>query len=144
MGSLFYTGSGFMNVRGVVFLVMIGIAAVARAVEKPLDAGRIVDVQHKVNTRILYYLVNTPVTQDDPYYEVAVQIGNTVYRGVHTPTHRGDTLPDEWKPAADVQVKVEGRSFSVRRPDGSQMDFTIVKRFVKKTGSADATVEGKK
>jgi len=133
-----------MKVWGAVFLVIVGIAAVARAAEKPPEAGRIVDVQHKVNTRVLYYLVNTPVTQDDPYYEVAIEIGNTVYRGVHTPTHRGDTLPEEWKPAAEVQVKVEGRSFSVKRPDGSQMDFTIVKRLVKKTGSADATVEGKK
>lgn len=134
-----------MKVWGAIFLVTIGIAAVARAAaEKPQEAGRIVDVQHKVNTRVLYYLVNTPVTQDDPYYEVAVEIGNTVYRGVHTPTHRGDTLPDEWKPAAEVQVKVEGRSFSVKRPDGSQMDFTIVKRIAKKTGSADATAAGKK
>jgi len=133
-----------MKVWGAIFLVIIGIAAVARAAEKPLEAGRIVDVQHKVNTRVLYYLVNTPVTQDDPYYEVAVEIGNTVYRGVHTPTHRGDTLPEEWKPAAEVQIKVEGRSFSVKRRDGSQMDFTIVKRIVKKTGSADTPVEGKK
>ena len=133
-----------MKVWGAIFLVIIGIAAVARAAEKPLEAGRIVDVQHKVNTRVLYYLVNTPVTQVDPYYEVAVEIGNTVYRGVHTPTHRGDTLPEEWKPAAEVQIKVEGRSFSVKRRDGSQMDFTIVKRIVKKTGSADTPVEGKK
>jgi len=133
-----------MKVWGAIFLVIIGIAAVARAAEKPLEAGRIVDLQHKVNTRVLYYLVNTPVTQDDPYYEVAVEIGNTVYRGVHTPTHRGDTLPEEWKPAAEVQIKVEGRSFSVKRRDGSQMDFTIVKRIVKKTGSADTPVEGKK
>jgi len=134
-----------MKVWGAIFLVIIGIASVARAAaEKPLEAGRIVDVQHKVNTRVLYYLVNTPVTQDDPYYEVAVEIGNTVYRGVHTPTHRGDTLPDEWKPSAEVQVKVEERSFSLKRPDGALMDFTIVKRVAKKRESADAPVEGKK
>ncbi len=61
-------------------LLAVGLAAVAQAVEKPYQTGKIVDVQRKVETRVLYYLVNTPVTQDDPYYEVSVRLGTTVYQ----------------------------------------------------------------
>ena len=133
-----------MKVWRTVFLVILGIAGVAWAAEKPLETGLIVDVQQKVNTRVLYYLVNTPVTQDDPYYEVSVQLGNTVYRGVHTPKHKGDTLPEQWKPAAQVQARVEGKVLYVKRPDGSEMEFAIAKRIVKKPGSGDAMPDGKK
>lgn len=109
-------------------LLAVGLAAVAQAVEKPYQAGRIVDVQRKTETRILYYLVNTPVTQDDPYYEVRVQIGNTVYLGVYKPRHEDEDLPQEWKAEAEVQVKVEGRHLYVKRPNGSEVVLAIAKR----------------
>ena len=133
-----------MKVWRTVFLVILGIAGVAWAADKPLATGRIVDVQRKANTRVLYYLVNTPVTQDDPYYEVSVQLGNTVYRGVHTPKHKGDALPEQWKPAADVQARVDGKVFYIKRPDGSEMEFTIAKRIVEKPGSGNAPPDEKK
>lgn len=111
-------------------LLALGLAAVAQAVEKPYQTGKIVDVQRKVETRVLYYLVNTPVTQDDPYYEVSVQSGNTVYRGVYKPRHEDEALPEEWKAEAEVQVRVEGRHLYVKRPNGSEVEFAIAKRTV--------------
>ncbi len=32
---------------------------------------KIITVEKKFHERVLYYLVNTPVTQDDPYYELS-------------------------------------------------------------------------
>jgi|SRR5580704_7547976 hypothetical protein len=111
-----------------ILLLAVGLAAVAQAVERPYQTGKIIEVQRKVETRILYYLVNTPVTQDDPYYEVSVQLGNSVYRGVYKPRHASDTLPEEWKAGAEVQVKVDGRHLYLKRPNGLEMEFAIAKR----------------
>ncbi len=127
-----------------VFLVILGTVGVARAAEKPYQTGKIVDVQQKVDTRILYYLVNTPITQDDPYYEVSVQLGDTIYRGVHTPRHRGDRLPEDWKPEAEVQARIDGHHLYVKRPNGPEVEFAIAKRRLAKPGTEAATPEGKK
>jgi hypothetical protein len=109
-------------------LLVVGFCAAAPAVEKPYQTGQIVDVQRKVETRILYYVVNTPITEDDPYYEVSVQLGNTVYRGLHIPRHPQDTLPEAWKPGNEVQARIEGRHFYLKPSDGVEVDFTIAKR----------------
>jgi hypothetical protein len=115
--------------RSVSFLLMVvALGAIATAVEKPYQAGKILDVQRKVNTRVLYYLVNTPVTQDDPYYEVAVQVGDTVYRGVYTPRNEGEALPADWKTGAEVQARIDGRHLYIKRPNGLEVDFAIAKR----------------
>lgn len=109
-------------------LVAVVLVAVAQAIEKPYQTAKFVDVQRKVNTRVLYYLVNTPVTQDDPYYEVAVQIGEIVYRGVYTPQHSSDVLPEAWKAGEEVQAKVDGRHLYLKKPNGTELDFAIAKR----------------
>lgn len=111
-----------------ILLLALGLAVVAQAVEKPYQTGKIVDVQRKVETLVLYYVVNTPVTQDDPYYEVSVELGSSVYRGVYKPRHEGETLPDEWKTGAEVQAKVDGRHLYLKRPNGLEMEFAIAKR----------------
>ena len=111
-----------------ILLLAVGLMAVAQAVERPYQTGKIVDVQRKVETRVLYYLVNTPVTQDDPHYEVTVQIGNTVYRGLYTPRHETDTLPEEWKPGVEVQAKIDGRHLYIKRPNELEVEFAIAKR----------------
>lgn len=111
-----------------ILLLAAGLAAVAQGIEKPYQTGKIVDVQRKVETRVLYYVVNTPVTQDDPYYEVSVDLGSSVYRGVYKPRHAGEALPDEWKAGAEVQAKVDGRHLYLKRPNGLEIEFAIAKR----------------
>jgi hypothetical protein len=139
---MFYTEKRFMKlwVRICLLLAMAGFAG---AVEKPYQTGLIVDVQKKFDTRILYYLVNTPVTQDDPYYEVSVQIGDAIYRGIHTPRGREDTLPEAWKSQAEVQVRISGHHLYAKRPSGSEMDFAIAKRMVAKAGFGDPIPKSK-
>jgi hypothetical protein len=109
------------------------LAAVAipglRAVEKQYQTGKIVDIQQKTNTRILYYLVNTPVTKDEPYFEVSVQIRDTIYVGDYTPRHAVETLPEEWSvPQAEVRLRVEKHYMFLTRPAGPELQFVITKR----------------
>ena len=59
-------------------LVLLSFSSHLYAAEKQYEAGRIVTVEKKFHERVLYYLVNTPITQDDPYYEVTLRLGNLV------------------------------------------------------------------
>jgi hypothetical protein len=106
-----------------VFLAVPGVTAV----KQQYQAGKIVAIQQKARTRILYYLVNTPITEDDPYYEIGIQVRDKVYAAEYTPRHAHDELPDEWKPDADVEVRVEKWHLFVKRPSGIDMDLLVVK-----------------
>jgi hypothetical protein len=99
------------------------------AAEKLYQTGKIVDIQQKTNTRILYYQVNTPITKDEPYFEVSVQIKDTIYVGDYTPRHAAETLPDEWSvPQAEVRLRLEKHYMFLTRPSGSELQFVVVKR----------------
>ena len=104
-------------------LSSLGFAAV-----KTIQTGKIVLVEEKTNTRILYYLVDTPVTKDDPYYEVTVNLGDTQYLGIYTPRHKDDLLPPEWLPGAAVQLRMEEKQMILITPTGRDVDFAIEKR----------------
>jgi hypothetical protein len=99
------------------------------AAEKQYQTGKIVDVQQKTNTRVLYYQVNTPITKDEPYFEVSVQVKDTIYVGEYTPRHSADTLPEEWNlPQAEVRLRLEKHSMFLTRPAGTELQFVITKR----------------
>lgn len=118
-----------LRVALVALLVIPFLAVAARQ----YATGTIVDVQQKTTTRVLYYQVDTPITQDDPYYEISVQIKDTVYFGRYTPMHSRDTLPEDWTVGASVQVRIDGRHLVLKRPGGSEMSFAFTKRPVVKS-----------
>ncbi len=100
-----------------------------QAAEKQYEKGRIVTVEKKARERVLYYLVNTPVTQDDPYYELSLQQSNWLYLAEYTPRHAADSLPDEWKPGTEVQMKLADKHHAwVKGPGGNELQLTVVKR----------------
>jgi hypothetical protein len=99
------------------------------AAEKRYLPGRIITVEKKFHERVLYYLVNTPVTQDDPYFEVSLQLGDNVLVTEYTPRHAADELPDGWTDNAEVQMKVTDKHHVwVKQPGGTELQLDIVKR----------------
>jgi hypothetical protein len=99
------------------------------AAEKLYQTGKIVDVQQKKTTRVLYYQVDTPITKDEPYYEVPVQVKDTIYVGDYSPHHSADTLPEEWNvPQAEVRARLENDYMFLLRPAGAELQFVIAKR----------------
>src|SRR5439155_8121118 len=113
-------------VRIVTLLILLTLPALF-AVEKQYEAGKILDVQQKARTRTLYYLVNTPVTRDEPYYELTVQVKDIVYVAEYTPRHSADTLPDDWRTGTEIQLKADKRHLLVKRPGEAQADLVVVK-----------------
>ena len=108
------------------------------AAEKQYEPGRIVTVEKKFHERVLYYLVNTPITQDDPYYEVTLQLGNLVLLTEFSPRHAADDLPDGWTDNAKVQIKVSDKHHVwVRREGGMELQLLLVKRLPATETAAD-------
>lgn len=122
----------------VLLLVVFSFAGL-HAAENTFAAGRIVTVEKTFHERVLYYLVNTPVTQDDPYYEVSLQLGNMILETEYTPRHAADDLPAGWIENAEVQMEVTDKHHvSVKQGDGIELQLIIVKRMPAPTQSAPA------
>ena len=114
---------------GLVLLLAVAAIPGLHAAEKLYQTGKIVDIEQKTTTRVLYYQVDTPITKDEPYYEVSVQVRDTIYVGDYTPRHSGATLPEEWKlPQAEVRLRLEKHYIFLTRPTGAELQFVIIKR----------------
>jgi hypothetical protein len=115
------------------------------AAETQFEPARIVSVEKKFHERVLYYLVNTPVTQDDPYYEISMKLGDTILLTEFTPRHAADDLPDGWKDDALVQIEVTDKHHALAKlADGIEVHLLIVRRragTVASTAPKPATVK---
>lgn len=117
--------------RQTIYLLLVLVCLVVPrgfAVEKSYASGKLIDVQQKTREKVDMYLVNTPVTTAVPYFEVTVELGSTDYIAEYTPRHSQEQLPPDWKPEANLDVRVEKRHLFVKRPDGSEMQWNITKR----------------
>jgi hypothetical protein len=127
---LIYTGFP-MKRASAIAAALVGLTLPNLYAAHPLDQkGKIVEVQRKSQERLLYYLVNTPITKEEPYYEISVQVGHTRLVGDYIPRHSSETVPDEWVPNAEVAVAVEKHYFYLQRPSGGEMQLVLVKRIV--------------
>jgi len=115
------------------FCLVLFLAAIAipqlHAAEKLYQTGKIVDIRKRTKSRILYYQVDTPVTKDEPVYEVSVLIKDEIYVGQYAPRHSSDSLPEEWNaPQAEVRLRLEKHYMFLTRPAGTELQFVITKR----------------
>jgi hypothetical protein len=117
-----------LTLVGTVVLALAAALPALYAVEKEYQPGVILKVEKEAHTRVLYYLVNTPVTQDDPYYEVSIRFKNQIYVGEYTPRHAVDTPPEEWQTGSTVQARLEKHHMFVKGPGGTDWKLVIVKR----------------
>ncbi len=118
-----------MKLWFVLFLALASLPGLHAAEKQVYQSGRIVDIQQKTKTRILYYQVDTPVTKEDPYFEVSVQIKDTIYVGDYSPRHAGDALSEEWNvPQAEVRLRLDKHYMYLMRPTGTELQFVITKR----------------
>jgi len=109
-------------------LLIIGAALSALAAEPQYQQATILNIEQKTNTRVLYYIVNTPITKDEPYFDVSLQLKDVVYTARYTPRHKDDELPDDWKAGSTVQARVHGRHLDLKGPGGNEVELVILKR----------------
>ena len=105
-------------------------AAMANGVEKKgPQSGVILTVEQKTRSRVQYYVVNTPVTTEDPYFQMEVDSGGMVYTAEYEPHSAQEQLPDGCMAGQAVKVRVEKRNVFVQCLDSpAEMRWSIQKR----------------
>ncbi len=118
-----------MPCRVLVALVLfLGLGTRSFAVESTYFPLTIVRADLKTRDRVVYWVVNTPLYHEDPYFEVAVRAAGTVVVGEREPRNAHEMLPQDWKPGARVQGRVDKRHLFLRRPNGTEVRFIITRR----------------
>jgi hypothetical protein len=128
MGGVIYTSLMRLWVRSSLLLGVALFSFNLMGVEKQYQAGKIVDLQQKANTKVLYYIANTPVTKDEPYYEITLESGNLQFVGRYTPRHADDTLPVDWVPGGTVDFRTDSHHLYLKKYSGTEVTFATVKR----------------
>jgi hypothetical protein len=117
--------SGRVLLALVLFLVP---GAVSFAVENGDLPLTIVRAEVKTRDRVVAWVVNTPIYNEDPYFEVAVRTAKMVIVAERDPETRHEILPEDWKPGAIVQGHVDQHHLFLRRPNGTEVRFIITRR----------------
>jgi hypothetical protein len=118
-----------MPCRVLVALVLfLGSGASSFAVESGYLALTLIRAEVKTRDRVVYWVVNTPIYHEDPYFEVAVQAAGNVVVGEREPRNTSEMLPEDWKPGAIIQGRVDKRHLFLRRHNGTEVRFLITHR----------------
>ena len=96
-----------MRCRFLLALVLLmGSGTASVAVESGAVGLTIVRAEIKTRDRVVCWLVNTPIYQEDPYFEVVVRSAGTIIVGEHEPERGHELMPEYWKPGTLVQGRV--------------------------------------
>jgi len=124
-----YTVVGRMRLRVLLALsLVLGPGMTCSAVESGYLSLTIVRAEQKTRDRVVYWLVDTPIYQEDPYFEVAVRTAGTMVVGEREPRNAHEILPEYWKPGVVVQGRVDRHHLFLRRPNGTEVRFIITRR----------------
>ena len=128
-------GAGDAFVRRRILVLALSLSAVAvlgaNAAEtlKKSQPGVILTVEKKAHSRVQYYVVNTPVMADDPYFEAEIDSAGFVYTAEYEPRNAEEELPDGCLAGQSVNVRVDHRHIYVQCLNAtSEMNWRIVKR----------------
>ena len=109
-------------------LILLFSVGLALAATPQYQKGKLVSLERKTRSRVLYYQVNTPVTKEDPYYEIGVEANGTTYIGEYDLRHEDDTPPDSWKVGDPIEVRLEKHYIYLKQPGSGDMKLEIIKR----------------
>ena len=115
--------------RGLLIAVfLLGLGAGAYGVESGELTMTIVSAEQKTRDRVVAWVNDTPIYQPDTYFHVAVRAGDKLLEAEYEPMSQWETLPVFWKPGVAVQGRVRGHSLFLKRPNGAEIRFVILKR----------------
>jgi|SRR5882672_1679158 len=86
-------------------------------------AGQDAENWYQAEAEILRESAGTPVRR-----AIVVNVQGVVYTGEYECTSAEGYLPGEWKPGDPVPVRLAGDRLFLRRPNGRELQTTIVKR----------------
>jgi hypothetical protein len=117
-----------MRRRLLIALLLLGVGAGMYAVESGELTMTIVTAEQKTRDRVVAWVNDTPIYQPDVYFHVVVRVGDKLFEAEYEPVSQGETLRVFWKPGVEVQGRVRGHSLFLKRPNGVEIRFVILKR----------------
>jgi hypothetical protein len=109
-------------------LFVLALSTWSHAVESGELTMTIVSAEQRTRDRVVAWVNDTPIYQPDVYFHVAVRSGDKVLAGEYEPVSQWETLPVFWKPGVEVQGRIRGHSLFLKRPNGVEIRFVILKR----------------
>jgi hypothetical protein len=113
-----------------VALLLLSMGAGSSAVESGELPMTIVRAEQKMRDRVVAWVNDTPLYQQDPYFDIEVRAGDQLLQAEYLPVSQWETLPVFWKPGVEVQGRLRGHSLFLKRPNGIEIRFVILKRTV--------------
>jgi hypothetical protein len=86
-------------------------------------AGHDTENWYQAEAEILRESVGTPIRR-----AIVVNVQGVVYTGEYECTSADGYTPGEWKPGDPVPVRLSGDKLYLRRPNGRELQTTVVKR----------------
>jgi hypothetical protein len=109
-------------------LFLLAAISAGFGVQREYVSGTILEIRELERDRVQLYIVNTAITTEEPYYTIAVDVNGTRYEGEYLPHNLREMLPGFWKPDASVVLRVDKHFMYLKREDGSEAKFLILKR----------------
>lgn len=106
-----------------------GVDALAAEKVKTSQPGVMLSVEKKSRSRTQYYVVNTPVGVEEPYFEAEIDSAGFVYTAEYEPRTRDEVLPDGCTAGLAVKIRVDHRHLFVQCLDSpTEMRWEIQKK----------------
>lgn len=120
-----------MKNAGLISLVGALLLVPAWSASNPAwQAGRIVDVHKDVTTKTLYWVTNTPITEDETSFTVSVHVKDKILTGQYELSRLQGAPPEEWVKDRAINLQVDGDTLYLRAPTGDLFKLKVVKRKV--------------
>src|SRR5437016_13444396 len=103
------------------FRIVIACSVVALLVAATAEwqNGRIVEVQKTVNTKTLYWIVNTPVTKDETMFTISVHLKKQILTGSYDLSKQYGPPPEDWVKDRAVKVQIDEDTMYLQAGGGS-------------------------
>jgi hypothetical protein len=109
----------------------------ANAIEKDKGTAVLLTVTQKTHDRVLYYLYNTPVMQEEPYVEISLKLSNRIIVGEYIPSYSGEPTPHNWKSGESLEVRLDKHYVYLPRLNGTEVKFRITDRYTPKESASN-------
>ena len=110
------------------FLGLVCAVSPVFSADQDWQVGRILSVQRVDQSKTLYWIANTPVSQDQTLYAIIVHLQDKIYYGSYTPAKSSTAPPEIWVKEHPVRVQIAGESMYLRTPAGPDLKVNIVKK----------------
>src|SRR6266436_4580080 len=121
-----------MSRSTILLIIALGLGVLgAEAAEKvkASQPGVVLTLEKKSRSRTQYYVVNTPVGVEEPYFEAEIDSAGLVYTVEYEPKSSNEVVPDGCLAGQAVKVRVDHRHLFVQCLDSdAEMRWEIQKK----------------